>query len=328
MRNKIFTKKVNDFNFYTFDEYLNDDNDKIFVKSLLKIPYFNSFIQKAKNNLCSKETMSKRAYSKNIIFKPHKYNLNKSHILTSHLSSYENNLYYFLRDYQKSKKRVLGIKKLNINLSFTPIKNNPQIYTTENNSYLYRKILNTSRDKGKKYEISNINRYKSFSQSKEYNLNKSYNYKNIKKTSRQTSLIRTKKIIDSNICMDYSTFAHKNKLKNRNYMNNISEDEESILSSSYLSISEIKKKYDNNNKKSTSNEKRIFTNNKNILNSRKYIVEEEKINNTKISDFNYPLKKNNKTTKEVINSASNINNKISNRKDKINNPTINKRTIL
>ena len=30
----------------TFDEYLNDDNDKIFVKSLLQIPYFNSFIQK------------------------------------------------------------------------------------------------------------------------------------------------------------------------------------------------------------------------------------------------------------------------------------------
>ena len=328
MRNKIFTKKVNDFNFYTFDEYLNDDNDKIFVKSLLKIPYFNSFIQKAKNNLCPNETMSKRAYSKNIIFKPHKYNLNKSHILTSHLSSYENNLYYFSRDYQKSKKRVLGIKKLNINLSFTPIKNNPQIYTTENNSYLYKKIPNTSRDKGKKYEISNFNRYKSFSQSKEYNLNKSYNYKNIKKTSRQTSLIRTKKIIDSNINMDDSTFAHNNKLKIRNYMKNISEDEESILSSSYLSISEIKKKYDNNNKKSIQNEKRLFTNNKNILNSKKYIVEEEKINNIKISYFNHPLKKNNKTTKEAINSTSNINNKISNRKDKINNPTINKRTII
>ena len=32
MRNRIFTKKMNDFNFYTFDEYLNDDNDKKFTK--------------------------------------------------------------------------------------------------------------------------------------------------------------------------------------------------------------------------------------------------------------------------------------------------------
>ena len=34
MRNKIFTKKLNDFNFYTFNEYLNDENDKIFTKNL------------------------------------------------------------------------------------------------------------------------------------------------------------------------------------------------------------------------------------------------------------------------------------------------------
>ena len=331
MRNKIFTKKINDFNFYTFDEYLNDENDKIFVKSLLKIPYFNSFIKNAKNILCQKETMSKRAYSKNIIFKPHKFNLNKSHILTSHLSSYANNLYYFSRDYQKSKKRVSGIKKLNINLSFTPIKNNTQIYTNENNSYLYRKITNTSRDKGKNYEMSAFNRYKSFSQSKEYNLNKSYNYKNIKKASRKSSLIDKKKIIDSNMNIHNSTFAYKNKLKNKNYMKNISEDEESILSSSYSSLSESKKKYDNINKKSNSNEKRLITNNKNILNSRKYILEEEKINNIKMKEFNSPLKKINKSTKAVINTASNINNKISNRKDKINNPNINlnnKRSII
>ena len=328
MRNKIFTKKINDFNFYTFDEYLNDDNDKIFVKSLLQIPYFNSFIQKAKNTLCQKEMMTKRAYSKNIIFKPHKFNLNKSLILTSHLSTYANNLYYFSRDYQKYKKRVSGIKKLNINLSFTPIKNNSQIYTTESNSYLYRKITNTSRYKGKKYEISAINRNKSFSQSKEYNLNKSYNYKNIKKTPIKSSLLGTKKIIDSYINMHDSTFAHKNKLKNRNYMKNISEDEESILSSSYSSINESKKKYNNINKKSNSNEKSLFTNNKNILISRKYIDEEEEINNIKMNDFNYPLKKNNKSTKAVINTSSNINNKISNRKDKINNQTINKRTII
>ena len=320
MRNKIFTKKINDFNFYTFDEYLNDDNDKIFVKSLVKIPYFNSFIQKAKNILFQKETMAKRAYSKNIIFKPHKFNLNRSHILTSHLSSYANNLYYFSRDYQKSKKRVSGIKKLNINLSFTPFKNNPKKYIAENNSYLYRKIANTSRDKGKYNEISSINKYKSFSQSKEYNLNKS-----IKKTSRKSSLTDTKKIIDSSINMHDSNFSRKKKLKNKNYMKNISEDEESILSSSsYSSLSETKKKY----KKMNLNEKRLFTNNKNILNSQKYIVEDEKINNIKMNNFNSPLKTNNKGTKHIINTSSNINYKINNRKVKINNPTINKKKII
>ena len=326
MRNKIFTNKINDFNFYTFDEYLNDDNDKIFVKSLLKIPYFNSFIQKAKNILCQKETMSKRAYSKNIIFKPHKFNLNKSHILTSHLSSYANNLYFFSNDFQKSKMRVSGIKKLNLNLSFTPIKNSTHL---ENNSYLHRKVTNTSRDKGKYNDISAINKYKSFSQPKDYNLNKSCNNKSIKKAPKKSSFIGTKKNNDSNIIKHDSTFANKNELKNENYMKNISEDEESILSSSsYSSISESNKKYDNLNKKSNSNEKRLFTNNKNILNSRKYISEEEKINNIKMNDFNNPSKKNNKSTKAVINTVSNINNRISNKKDKTKNLSINKRTIF
>ena len=50
---------MNDFNFYTFDEYLNDDNDKKFTKSLLKIPYFNSFIQKQNKSNIKKNQWKK-----------------------------------------------------------------------------------------------------------------------------------------------------------------------------------------------------------------------------------------------------------------------------
>ena len=91
MRNKIFSKKVNDFNFYTFDEYLNDENDKIYNKSVVKNPYFKSFIQKAKNTKYKKEPMEKRAYSKNYIIQKHIFNINNSNIYSSHLTSNRNN---------------------------------------------------------------------------------------------------------------------------------------------------------------------------------------------------------------------------------------------
>ena len=245
MRNKIFTKKTNDFNFYTFDEYLNDDNDKMYVKSLLKVPYFNSFIQKAKNTLYQKETMSKRAYSKNYVLKPHLFNINTTNnVLTSHLSSNSNNLYIY-SNYRKLKnKKVNSLKKLNT--SFTKdkhLKNINDKYKshTKENSFVFNKISNTTRanDKKLKFKFS-MSKEKSYNRRNTTN-NNSFNFNSVEKIQNNLKYKSNKKLNYTNININDLT-SYNNKTKtNKKYMNDISENEESISSYSSLSDENIKK---------------------------------------------------------------------------------------
>ena len=51
LKNKIFKKKYVDFNYETFDDYLNDEDDKLFNQSLLKTMGINRFIKNAKECL-------------------------------------------------------------------------------------------------------------------------------------------------------------------------------------------------------------------------------------------------------------------------------------
>ena len=69
LKNKIFMDKLSNFNFYTFDQYLNDDDDKIISSTLLKNKKLSAFIKKAKETLFNNSnTINKRTYSKNITF--------------------------------------------------------------------------------------------------------------------------------------------------------------------------------------------------------------------------------------------------------------------
>ena len=66
LKNKIFMDKLSNFNFYTFDKYLQDDDDKIISSHLLKNKKFASFIKKAKETIYNNAgTINKRSYSKN-----------------------------------------------------------------------------------------------------------------------------------------------------------------------------------------------------------------------------------------------------------------------
>ena len=119
MRNKIFTKKLNDFNFYTFNEYLNDENDKIFTKNLIEIPYFNKFIQKAKETLYKKDTLNKRTFSKYFIEtknskKYDNYNYNNNYLYTS----YSNNFFEINNNKNKSYNKYKSRE-----IAFTPNRN-------------------------------------------------------------------------------------------------------------------------------------------------------------------------------------------------------------
>ncbi len=64
LKNKMFKKKYTDFNYETFDEYLNDEDDKLFNQTLLKTIGINRFIKNAKNCLYKKEKLGKRSHSK------------------------------------------------------------------------------------------------------------------------------------------------------------------------------------------------------------------------------------------------------------------------
>jgi hypothetical protein len=64
LKNKMFKKKYTDFNYETFDEYLNDEDDKLFNQALLKTMGINRFIKNAKNCLYKKEKLTKRSHSK------------------------------------------------------------------------------------------------------------------------------------------------------------------------------------------------------------------------------------------------------------------------
>ena len=64
LKNKIFKKKYTDFNYETFDEYLNDEDDKLFNQSLLKTMGINRFIKNARECLYKKEKLNKRSQSK------------------------------------------------------------------------------------------------------------------------------------------------------------------------------------------------------------------------------------------------------------------------
>ena len=64
LKHKIFKKKFTDFNYETFDNYLNDEDDKLFNQSLLKTMGINRFIKNAKECLYRKEKIGKRSQSR------------------------------------------------------------------------------------------------------------------------------------------------------------------------------------------------------------------------------------------------------------------------
>ena len=306
MRNKIFTKKLNDFNFFTFDEYLNDENDKLIVKSLLKIPYFNSFIQKAKNTLYQKDAMTKRSYSKNFIIKPRKFNLNNNPILSYHLSTNSNNLYYTSNDFHKQ-----GIiKGINLSLSFSQDKFRTDQNDRSNNFYLYKKGPQSTRGSGKHFVYSDF-KYKYHNKEKNKTLNETDNLKTVEVRQKRANSINNK-----NYNLNNRISYNRNILSDKEYINDILEDEESGLS--YSSISQDKKNY---NMKGKSTGKFLNTQSNKIYNSNGInhmkthkIYYEDKLNNANLD------KNKNKTPKNIKSK------KVTYSKDKFQSPYQKKKT--
>jgi hypothetical protein len=279
------------------------------VKSILKIPYFNSFIQKAKNTLYQKEAMTKRSYSKNFIIKPRKFNLNNNPILSYHLSTNSNNLYYTFNDFHKLGIKQGGIKGLNLNLSFSQDKFRTNQNDRTNNFNLYKKGPQSTKGSGKHFVYSKI-KYKHHNKDKNKTLNETDNLKTVEVRQKRSSSINNK-----NFNQNYRISYNRNILSDKEYINDISEDEES--GSSYSSMSQEKKNY---NIKGKSTGKFLNTQNKKIYNSNEInplktrkIYDEDKLNNVNF------YKNKNKTPKNIKSK------KVTYSKDKFQSPTHKKR---
>ena len=287
MRNKIFTKKLNDFNFYTFNEYLNDENDKMFTKNLIDIPYFNKFIQKAKETLYKKDNLNKRTFSKYFIEtknnknKIDNYNYNNNYLYTSYSNNYIEIKNNRNKTYNKYKSREIA---------FTPNRNIKYINLKYTNSF--------------------------------NKLNTPYKFKNIIKTPKTSRNLRFRKSKEKS---NYNSNTHKKifrhykseeKIKNIYDNNPINKNKETLSSSSSYSKSKKEKNILNTNDNTNEN---IYLNTEinNIKNNIRYINDNHSVNLTskKVrNNYNnkiYQSPKTNNNKSIVISPYKNINKKIS-----------------
>ena len=178
LKKKIFKKKYIDFNYQTFDEYLNDEDDRTFSQSFINIKDFQLFINKAKYSLYKKEKQKKRASSKasNLnIFKFNKiYNTN---LLREKYVTEKKDFKKIKNIAHYNPKKKLYLSNLNLEESNNKIKKIKKRTRKINSSI-------TSNDESIKSSISYDKNFFSSENTRDKDLNKIYkfNSKNINHT--------------------------------------------------------------------------------------------------------------------------------------------------
>ena len=237
LKNKIFKKKYTDFNYETFDEYLNDEDDKLFNQSLLKTMGINRFIKNAKECLYKEGKMNKRSQSKAYGLNTFKFNkvfqTNQRptrFVTTKKIDYYNpNNL---------NNKRNFGYyrPKRNLNLSYLSSTNNSKKYfnnkrkklnnyTTTNNdsinsiNYNLKPVIKKKRyfssEKNTEY-----NQEKSSSLPKKIRINiKTYKFNNNKNKGINNNILNQirERITNNNINNKYNASSTRNQNTNKRY---------------------------------------------------------------------------------------------------------------
>ena len=191
LKKKIFKKKFIDFNYQSFDDYLNDDDDKLFSQSFINKTKINSFLKKAKFSLYQKEKQKKRAYSKanNLNLKFNK--INNIHILKQRYVTEQKNL-------EKIKpKRNFGYynPKKNLNLTY--------LISDENN--------NNKKQRRSKYRKKTLDNSEVNSIDKSINSSNSYIQKAFNK-----KFFSSENTKDKNLNINLKTYKFNNKNINKN----------------------------------------------------------------------------------------------------------------
>ena len=280
LKNKIFVDKLSNFNFYTFDQYLNDEDDNIISSHLLKNKYLSSFIKKAKETLFNKSSMIyKRSYSKN-------YSLENNNNL---LSNYIN-----IKTSSKTPKCQLNNIIMNKTQNFFYKKYN-NIYNTLDNSIkssLLKRNKNTNKINSILFQDvfqNNIVQNKIYSHSIENKRNKTIENNNSKtknKSFKKRLIFKNKYYLTEN---KFSITNNSNR--NLNLDNNTDSSFNSIIieegidenNNDYNKKLNFKKMITNNNKKVFGKRDNLININKSLNNKRKNINCE--INNVNIRNF-------------------------------------------
>ena len=251
LKHKIFKKKYTDFNYETFDEYLNDEDDKLFNQSLLKTMGINRFIKNAKECLYRNKKINKRSQSRAYGLNYFKFNnvfqtqQKPTRFATTKKINYydDNNNIFDKRNFGYYRPRNLNLSYLSsTNNSKDNIKNRRQklnyhtTYNTKNKDSSLSSInenynLIPINNKNKKYFSSEHNsvyhpeKYSSIPKKVKININK---YKKNKNNGLNMNLLnrirerinndgRVNKYIDKNINKDKQTYHSVNKNKSLDY---------------------------------------------------------------------------------------------------------------
>ena len=266
IKNKIFKKKYIDFNYEVFDEYLNDDDDKIFSQSLLNLTGINRFIKNAKTSLYQTEKQKKRAYSKVNNLYSYKF---KKEVIQKNYAKTQNNFGKFMP------KRNLGYYKLKRNLNLSYLTSDENNINFKNNLLRKNYKKNESNNSITSYNESIINSMNSINDNtnsknccssediKKNQLN--INLKKNKNQSQSTNkLIECNSDINNNIIINMS---NKNKISMNNssfIIKDINENEKSF-SSNENTNNNISDKNISIIKNEPSRENDIYKKNKNII---------------------------------------------------------------
>ena len=89
----IFPKKIYDWNYYTFDEFLNDEEDYVFTDNFMKSSIYTSFINKIKRGMRKPINANRSAY-KNYYYSSKRYNSAEKYPNLNRSSIMNNSAYY------------------------------------------------------------------------------------------------------------------------------------------------------------------------------------------------------------------------------------------
>ena len=265
LKNKIFMDKLSNFNFYTFDKYLQDDDDKIISSHLLKNKKFASFIKKAKETIYNNAgTINKRSYSKN-----------NTYIFSNEILN-QNNINLKMRS--KTPKcqlnSIIGNQTHN-GFHSNKYKRYNALYKTKKMSYLTKnankKKINTILLK--KFSPDDINRTNVYRYSHSIEVSRSRS-KNNKGDSSINSIknksVRKRLLFKNNMYLTENNFKNKNnsiKKYNSYYVKNFQLDYNNSNSSIDSII--IEENNDTNNQNKNQNLKTIILNDSSIIPSQK-----------------------------------------------------------
>ena len=265
LKHKIFKKKYTDFNYETFDEYLNDEDDKLFNQSLLKTMGINRFIKNAKACLYRNKKINKRSHSRayglnsfkfNNVFQTHQKP--KRFATTKKINYYDdNNNIFNKRNFGYYRPRNLNLSYISTNNSQDNIKNRRQkinnytTYNTKNNESMGSISENNNlvpiNNKNRKYFASEQNtvynpeKYSSIPKKIKININK-YKKNNNKNHGLNANLLskirerinndgRVNKYKDKNSSNDRQNYHSVNKNKSLDYDYDYSKNKNRVNSS-------------------------------------------------------------------------------------------------